>query len=83
MTWSLDQFDEIYSSVLSNLKLQDDDMIKNINLMDEVISWGVLLRSSKYLTENNFSGKPKKIYREFLSNQLVNFTTIVQEKKEG
>ena len=51
--------------------------------MDEVISWGVLLRSSKYLTENNFSGKPKKMYREFLSNQLVNFTTIVQEKKEG
>ena len=50
--------------------------------MDEVISWGVLLRWSKYLTENNFSGKPKKIYREFLSNQLVNFTTIVQEKKE-
>ena len=51
--------------------------------MDEVISWGVLLRSSKYLTENNFSAKPKKMYREFLSNQLVNFTTIVQEKKEG
>ena len=60
----LDDFDEIYSSVASKLKLRDLDTARAIDLVDEITKWRAMLRSSSYLERENYSDLPKIIYGE-------------------
>ena len=80
MSRALDTFDEVYSNVSSNLKLQDPGMQQLVNLQNEIMTWRAVLQSSKYLSSLDYISVPKTIYGEFISGDLNDFMDNVVSK---
>ena len=78
----LDNFESMYLSVSSKLNLRDSEAPKSIDLIDEIIKWRTILRSSEYLITENYNPLPKNIFDEILSDNMANFPDIVRGKRE-
>ena len=79
----LDEFNAIYTTASSQLNLKDPDSENIIDLVDEISSWRAVLRISNYLNEDNYSEKPKSIYGDILSSDMIDFTAKAESKREA
>lgn len=77
----LDEFDDIYSVSCERLKLKTCDESKSIDLRSEVSKWQSVLRSSSFLSNENFTNSPKNIYGELLSPDIVNLAENARKKR--
>ena len=77
----LDEFEDIYAAASLKLNIGGDSL-KCIDLADEIVKWRAILRMSEYLSEDNFHTVPRSIYDDLLSNDTVNFSEKVRNKRE-
>ena len=55
---------------------------KSLDLIDEMIKWHAILRSSEYLVTEYYNPSPKNIYNDILSDDMENFHDKVRGKRE-
>ena len=77
---SIDRVDDIVENVKSQLVIFDIPLSRNILLTREISEWPAVLRLSSFLSGEN-NTVIKNIYNEKLSNDLVDFTNSVSDKR--
>ena len=76
----LDEFEEIYAASNKHLKIQSTSE-KIVDLVSEISIWQSVLRSSNYLSTDNFSDSPKNIFGELLSQDVVSLSMNAKKKR--
>ena len=77
---SIDRVDDIVENVKSQLVIFDIPLSRNILLTTEISEWRAVLRLFSFLNGEN-NTVIKNIYNEKLSNDLVDFTNSVSDKR--
>ena len=79
---SIDNIEEICNTTNKCLNINEDDVYKETDLYDEIVSWRAALHCSGMLGDYNKTGSVRSIYNEVLSSELDCITDVALSKKD-
>ena len=85
ITWqrisrSVDYVEELYDKTSDILHLNYEPELRIVGLKDEVNEWRAILRSSRFLEQKDKN--LKNIHGELLNQEIVNLSSILEQKRK-